>query len=228
MSAAIYSDLDRLVDDGLLERVAVPAGKRWSRYKPTRVTFREGERILEQAQQENLLDAARELFAVKQGVSRMGFNELLERVYIEPSALTLEQAKVPTLKVPRDTIETSVEGIGGDVQMGAVQRKRSRAPTGRRHARPGRHRRAVGDSVRRASARPRRLPVGKRDSRSRRTSSGLTAAATLIASSARPVVTPLCAAPRAAAYSSPSPRDPRRTLASIVAAPRSCAAARRW
>jgi hypothetical protein len=82
MSAGIYSDLDRLVDDRLLERVPV-SGKRWSRYKPTRVTFREGQRILKQAEDEKLLDAARELFRIKQEVSGLRFNELLERVYTE-------------------------------------------------------------------------------------------------------------------------------------------------
>jgi len=41
--------------------------------------------------------------------------------YINPDDLALEQAKVVALKVLRDTIETSVEGIGGRVQMGAVQ-----------------------------------------------------------------------------------------------------------
>jgi hypothetical protein len=82
MSAGIYADLDRLVGEGLLERMPVP-GKRWSRYKPSKVTFREGQRILEQAEDENLLDAARELFKIKQDVSSIGFNELLERVYAE-------------------------------------------------------------------------------------------------------------------------------------------------
>lgn len=82
MSTGIYRDLDRLVDEGLLERVRVP-GKHWSRYKPGRVTFREGQRILKQAEDEKLLDAARELFKIKQDVSSVGFNELLERVYTE-------------------------------------------------------------------------------------------------------------------------------------------------
>lgn len=41
--------------------------------------------------------------------------------YIDPGALTLEQAKIVTLKVLRDTIEASVEGIGGRVQMGVVR-----------------------------------------------------------------------------------------------------------
>jgi uncharacterized protein YwgA len=80
MSAEIYADLDRLVDDGLLERLPVP-GKRWSRYKPTSVTFEEGERILERAAEEQLLDAARTLFEIKHEVSSLGFDDLLERVY---------------------------------------------------------------------------------------------------------------------------------------------------
>jgi len=41
--------------------------------------------------------------------------------YIDPDDLTLEQTKIVALKVLRDTIETSVEGIGGRVQMGTVQ-----------------------------------------------------------------------------------------------------------
>jgi hypothetical protein len=36
---------------------------------------------LKQAEDEKLLDAARELFEIKKDVSKMGFNELLERVY---------------------------------------------------------------------------------------------------------------------------------------------------
>lgn len=80
MSPSIYRDLDRLVDEGLLERVSVP-GKQWSRYKPSRVTFHEGQKLLKQAEDEKLLEAARELFEIKKDVSRMGFNELLERVY---------------------------------------------------------------------------------------------------------------------------------------------------
>jgi hypothetical protein len=41
--------------------------------------------------------------------------------YINPEDLTLEQAKIVALKVLRDTIETSVEGIGGRAQMGTAQ-----------------------------------------------------------------------------------------------------------
>ena len=42
--------------------------------------------------------------------------------YIDPARLTLEQAQVVALKVLRDTIETSVEGIGGGVQTATVGR----------------------------------------------------------------------------------------------------------
>lgn len=42
--------------------------------------------------------------------------------YIDPATLTLEQAKLVALKVLRDTIETSVEGIGGGVQMATLGR----------------------------------------------------------------------------------------------------------
>lgn len=41
--------------------------------------------------------------------------------YIDPGALALEQAKVVALKVLRDTIEASVAGIGGRVQMASAQ-----------------------------------------------------------------------------------------------------------
>lgn len=82
MSAGIYADLDRLVSEGMIEPVPVP-GKHWSRYKPTDVTFSEGERVLKQAEDENLLGAARELYEIKREVSSLGFDELLGRVYAE-------------------------------------------------------------------------------------------------------------------------------------------------
>jgi 20S proteasome alpha/beta subunit len=44
--------------------------------------------------------------------------------YIDVAKLTLEQAKVVALKVLRDAIATGAEGIGGEVQMGAVERHR--------------------------------------------------------------------------------------------------------
>jgi hypothetical protein len=58
-------------------------GKHWSRYKPTRITYREGKRVIKQAEDQKLLDAARELFKIKQDVSSVGFGELLDRVYTE-------------------------------------------------------------------------------------------------------------------------------------------------
>ncbi|MFZ1156093.1 MAG: hypothetical protein WAN93_14445 [Solirubrobacteraceae bacterium] len=82
MSPGIYKDLDTFVDKGLLERVSVP-GKRWSRYRPSKITFREGQRLLQQAEKEQVLDAARELFQIKQDVASVGFGELLENVYAE-------------------------------------------------------------------------------------------------------------------------------------------------
>jgi hypothetical protein len=42
--------------------------------------------------------------------------------YFDPAMLTLEQATLLALKVLRDTIETSVEGIGGGVQMATLGR----------------------------------------------------------------------------------------------------------
>ncbi len=82
MSTGIYMDLDVLVEQGLLERVEVP-GKHWSRYKPSKATFREGKRLLQQADKEKSLDAARELYRIKQEVASIGFSELLDRVYRE-------------------------------------------------------------------------------------------------------------------------------------------------
>jgi hypothetical protein len=43
--------------------------------------------------------------------------------YFDPSSLTLEQGRLVALKVLRDTIETSVEGIGGGVQMATLGRR---------------------------------------------------------------------------------------------------------
>jgi hypothetical protein len=43
--------------------------------------------------------------------------------YFDPATLTLEQAKLLALKVLRDTIEVSVEGIGGAVQMATLGRR---------------------------------------------------------------------------------------------------------
>jgi len=82
ISAGVYGDLDCLVNEGLLERVLM-CGHHWSQYKPSETTFREGERLLVRAESEDLLDAARELFEIKQEVSSLGSRELLERVYAD-------------------------------------------------------------------------------------------------------------------------------------------------
>lgn len=42
--------------------------------------------------------------------------------YFDPARLTLEQARMIAMKVLRDAIETSVEGIGGGVQMATLGR----------------------------------------------------------------------------------------------------------
>jgi hypothetical protein len=58
---------------------------------------------------------------IQLGIERASFAVGAMR-YIDSNMLTLEQAKIVALKVLRDTIETSVEGIGGRVQMGTVQK----------------------------------------------------------------------------------------------------------
>jgi len=42
--------------------------------------------------------------------------------YFDPARLTLEQARLIAMKVLRDAIETSVEGVGGEVQMATLGR----------------------------------------------------------------------------------------------------------
>lgn len=42
--------------------------------------------------------------------------------YIDPTTLTLEQAKIVVLKVLRDAIDTTVEGIDGQIQLGTIQK----------------------------------------------------------------------------------------------------------
>jgi hypothetical protein len=54
------------------------------------------------------------------GVERAAFAIGAMR-YIDIDDLALEQAKILALKLLRDTIEISVEGIGGRVQMGSVE-----------------------------------------------------------------------------------------------------------
>lgn len=80
MSAGIYSDLDALVAEGLLEPHAV-SGKSWCRYSATeRGRSTAGERLLNlkgEPQKEN----ARRLYQIKEEIASVSFSDLLERVY---------------------------------------------------------------------------------------------------------------------------------------------------
>jgi hypothetical protein len=80
MSHGVYDDLDRLVDEGLLEPRPV-TGKRWSRYRASREGLGEGERILRRLRQEGLRDSARELLVIKEEVANATFGELLAGIY---------------------------------------------------------------------------------------------------------------------------------------------------
>jgi uncharacterized protein len=80
MSAAIYQDLDLLVERGLIERVPVP-GKNWSRFRATSRGHEAGQEALAKAEAERRLDAARRLYDIKQRVAGLPFNALLASVY---------------------------------------------------------------------------------------------------------------------------------------------------
>jgi hypothetical protein len=82
ISDELYEDLDRLVDERLLEPVAVK-GAHWSLYKPIDATFERATGILRWAEADDLVDATRQLAEIKHYVSSVGFGELLERVYAE-------------------------------------------------------------------------------------------------------------------------------------------------
>lgn len=82
VSDDLYEDLDRLAGERMLEPVPVK-GAHWSLYKPIDSTFERARRILRQAEADDLVDATRQLAEIKQYVSRVGFGELLERVYTE-------------------------------------------------------------------------------------------------------------------------------------------------
>jgi uncharacterized protein YwgA len=76
MSAQIYSDLEDLVDDGLVEAVPVQ-GQSWARYVATDRGLAEGSRLMESEPSDN----ARFLHAVKKEVASKTFKALLEDVY---------------------------------------------------------------------------------------------------------------------------------------------------
>jgi hypothetical protein len=82
ISDELYEDLDRLVEERMLEPVPVK-GAHWSLYKPVDATFERARQILRRAEADDLVDATRQLAEIKQYVSSVGFGELLERVYAE-------------------------------------------------------------------------------------------------------------------------------------------------
>lgn len=82
MSAAIYTDLDALVDEGLLKSDPIP-GRAWSRYSATEAGLLAAGCVIKDASEQGKLAAAKELFAVKQTVASLSFNRLLEAVYRE-------------------------------------------------------------------------------------------------------------------------------------------------
>ena len=79
MSPAIYRDVDRLVGEGLAERVAAP-GYRWERLV---ATDRGRERARELAEGDRSATAARleVVEAVKREVTELDFSALLRRIY---------------------------------------------------------------------------------------------------------------------------------------------------
>lgn len=77
MSSAIYSDLERLEADGLIEGHRVP-GYTWKRYKATAGGLDAARHLLnEEANQ----SAARRLFEIKERVAAQKFPELLRDIY---------------------------------------------------------------------------------------------------------------------------------------------------
>jgi hypothetical protein len=82
ISDELYEDLDRLVEERMLEPVPV-TGAHWSLYKPIDATFERAKRILRRAEADDLVDATRQLAEIKHYVSSVGFGELLDRVYAD-------------------------------------------------------------------------------------------------------------------------------------------------
>ncbi len=77
MSSAIYSDVERLEADGLIEGEPVP-GYTWKRYKATPAGIDVARHLLEDADG----DAARKLYEIKQLVAAQSFPTLLRDVYV--------------------------------------------------------------------------------------------------------------------------------------------------
>lgn len=77
MSAQIYSDLDELMVEGLVEEVPVQ-GRSWSRYVATEKGLEAGQKLLDQ---ESSRDVGGQLYRIKKEVASKTFKALLEDVY---------------------------------------------------------------------------------------------------------------------------------------------------
>jgi uncharacterized protein YwgA len=79
MSPPIYTDVDSLVEDGLVESVPVE-GQTWRRYPPTAAGIKRGRELLPEAIKTDAT-ATEKLFDIKASVANMTFRALLEDVY---------------------------------------------------------------------------------------------------------------------------------------------------
>jgi DNA-binding PadR family transcriptional regulator len=77
MSAQIYRDLDRLMDEGLVEAVSVPR-QSWARYVPTEKGLIQARDLLKREPSQT---AARRLHEIKRDVASKTFSAVLEDVY---------------------------------------------------------------------------------------------------------------------------------------------------
>jgi hypothetical protein len=82
MSPKIYSDLDALVAEELLEPCAV-SGKRWSRFVATDEGRRTAEALLTGLTHDGEKARAHGLYEIKQRIANISFNDLLADVYTE-------------------------------------------------------------------------------------------------------------------------------------------------
>lgn len=77
MSAQIYSDLDELLTEGLVEEVPVQ-GRSWSRYVATEKGLKAGQELLDK---EPSSQVGEQLYKIKKEVASKTFKALLEDVY---------------------------------------------------------------------------------------------------------------------------------------------------
>ncbi|HEX5990802.1 MAG TPA: hypothetical protein VFY75_11400 [Solirubrobacterales bacterium] len=77
MSAQIYSDLDELRAEGLVEEVPVQ-GQSWSRYVATEKGLEAGQKLLDK---EPSREVGKQLYRIKKEVASKTFKALLEDVY---------------------------------------------------------------------------------------------------------------------------------------------------